>query len=366
MSRTLYFVVHYFLNNKICSLNEINMFILNFPYGYSELKDKPVAITLEDLKTPSDNLGQTAAQIWLLSRVFVFFGEEYAHLCPAVWRVLMTSLEITAICLSRKISINILGYLKGLIKEHLQLFRDIIGENITPKQHYLVHVPSQILKFGPLVRAWAMRFEAKHQQFKKIPKITKNFKNLPKTLPERHQNGVLADSLPLSGDKAVSANDHPLFRKELLVAKDSTYTKLLVGVERGEAKRYISRFSPNVEEFTSELPLYQAASVTIHGTCFKQDRNTILLAELKDSNPVFGSIEKIWLFGTYVSFGLKLYDTVDFAANLNAYRIKEELLPGGLLIIEAQHLLLPSVMHIYNHNGNQYICPREDLNALED
>lgn len=43
----------------------------------------------------------------------------------------MTSVEIIAICLSRKISINILGYLKGLIKEHLQLFKDVIGENIT-------------------------------------------------------------------------------------------------------------------------------------------------------------------------------------------------------------------------------------------
>lgn len=347
-------------------MNEINTFILNFPYGYSELKDKPVAITLEDLKTPSDNLGQTAAQIWLLSRVFAFFGEEYAHLCPNVWRVFMTSLEITAICLSRKISINILGYLKGLIKEHLQLFKDIIGENITPKQHYLIHVPSQILKFGPLVRAWAMRFEAKHQQFKKIPKITKNFKNLPKTLSERHQSGVRADAIPLSGCKTASANDHPLFRKELLVAKGSTYTKLLDGVERDEAKRYICRFYPNVEELTSEFPLYRAASVTIHGTCFKQDCNTILLAELKDSNPVFGSVEKIWLFGTYVFFGLKLYDTVDFTTNLNAYQIKEEELPSGLFIIEAQQLLLPLVMHIYNHNGNQYICPREDLNALED
>lgn len=68
----------------------------------------------------------------------------------------------------------------------------------------------------------------------------------------------------------------------------------------------------------------------------------------------------------YVFFGLKLYDTVDFTTNLNAYQIKEEELPSGLFIIEAQQLLLPSVMHIYNHNGNQYICPREDLNALED
>lgn len=131
LSRTLYFVVRYFLNNNICSLNEINTFILNFPYGHSELRDKQVAITLEDLKTPSDNLGQTAAQIWLLSRVFAFLGEVYAHLCPNVWRVFMTSVEIIAICLSRKISINILGYLKGLIKEHLQLFKDVIGENIT-------------------------------------------------------------------------------------------------------------------------------------------------------------------------------------------------------------------------------------------
>lgn len=208
----------------------------------------------------------------------------------------MTSLEIIAICLSRKISINILGYLKGTFTA----FQRRYWRKYHSKQHYLIHVPSQILKFGPLVKAWAMRFEDKHQQFKKIPKITKNFKNLPKTLSERHQSGVRADAIPLSGCKTASANDHPLFRKELLVAKGSTYTKLLDGVERDEAKRYICRFYPNVEELTSEFPLYRAASVTIHGTCFKQDCNTILLAELKDSNPVFGSVEKIWLFGTCI------------------------------------------------------------------
>ena len=111
----------------------------------------------------------------------------------------------------------------------------------------------------------------------------------------------------------------------MLVAKGSTYTKVLDGVERGEAEWYICRFYPNVEEFASAFPLYQATSVTIHGTCFKQDCNTILLAELKDSNPVFGSIEKIWLLGTNIFFGLKLYDFVDFATvlckkNANEFR----------------------------------------------
>ena len=61
--------------------------------------------------------------------------------------------------------------LKSLIMEHLQLFKDVFNKNITLKQHYLIHLPGQILKFGPLIRLWAMRFEGKHQQFKNIFKI---------------------------------------------------------------------------------------------------------------------------------------------------------------------------------------------------
>lgn len=55
--RILYFVVYYFLNNNICFLNEINIFILNFFYGYLELKDKLVVIIFEDLKIFLDNFG---------------------------------------------------------------------------------------------------------------------------------------------------------------------------------------------------------------------------------------------------------------------------------------------------------------------
>ena len=99
--------------------------------------------------------------------MFVSFAEPFSHNCPEVGNVVLSILEITAICLSKKISINIsiniLGYLKDLIEKHLQMFKNVFNVDITPKQHYLVHSPSQILKFGPLVRVWAMRFEAKHQ-----------------------------------------------------------------------------------------------------------------------------------------------------------------------------------------------------------
>ena len=122
--RTLFFVITYFVNNDIFSVQDLNGLISNFSYGYTEIKDK--LYTSEDLKDPHGNLGQTAAQIRLLSRVFVYFSEPFSYQCPDVWKTLLTVLEITAICLRKKISVNILGYLKLLIEEHLQVFKNVL------------------------------------------------------------------------------------------------------------------------------------------------------------------------------------------------------------------------------------------------
>lgn len=65
----------------------------------------------------------------------------------------------------------------------------------------------------------------------------------------------------------------------------------------------------------------------------------------------------------HVFLWLKLYETVEFASNLGAYKIKEAL-PHGLFAIEVDDLLMTSVMHIYKHQGCMYVCPREDPNAL--
>lgn len=141
----------------------------NFNYGYSEIKEKPVKIELDDLNNPFSNLGQTAVQIWLLGRIFTFFAAPFSGMFPDVWRVLQAIPEITAICCSKKISVNILGYLKSLVQEHLQLFKSCFDANITPKQHYLVHLCCQILTFEPPIRSWAMPLEAKHSSLSTYP-----------------------------------------------------------------------------------------------------------------------------------------------------------------------------------------------------
>lgn len=42
-------------------------------------------------------------------------------------------------------------------------------------------------RYGPLIWFWCMRFESKHNYFKDLAHRVKNFKNIPKTMAERHQ-----------------------------------------------------------------------------------------------------------------------------------------------------------------------------------
>ena len=43
-------------------------------------------------------------------------------------------------------------------------------------------------RYGPPVRYWCMRFEAKHAYFKSLALRIKNFKNIAKSLATRHQH----------------------------------------------------------------------------------------------------------------------------------------------------------------------------------
>ena len=60
------------------------------------------------------------------------------------------------IAFSEKISTESVMYLKTAINEHLSLFRNEYGARLIPKERYLVHLPRQVLKFGPLIRTWCM------------------------------------------------------------------------------------------------------------------------------------------------------------------------------------------------------------------
>lgn len=57
LQRIFYFVLNYFLENNFFFFEDLNVFIVNFNYGYFELKDKSVVIFREDLQDFVKNLG---------------------------------------------------------------------------------------------------------------------------------------------------------------------------------------------------------------------------------------------------------------------------------------------------------------------
>ena len=77
-------------------------------------------------------------------------------------------------------------YLKHLIVDHHTLFKKLYPQKkLLPKHHFLIHYPRCIQKIGPVLHGWCMRYEGKHNLFKKQ---LKSFKNITKTLAKKHQN----------------------------------------------------------------------------------------------------------------------------------------------------------------------------------
>ena len=66
--------------------------------------------------------------------------------------------------------------------QHLHQFKELFSEaNIIPRQHYMLHLRSQIIYLGTLIRCMCMWFEAKHSYFKQWASKL-NLKNVCKSL----------------------------------------------------------------------------------------------------------------------------------------------------------------------------------------
>ena len=80
----------------------------------------------------------------------LFIGDEIPD-DDCEWECFLLLLDILKICVSRVLSVDLIDYLKVLIELYLRAFRDCYPHlNIIPKQHYMVHLPTQILKYMSL------------------------------------------------------------------------------------------------------------------------------------------------------------------------------------------------------------------------
>lgn len=131
---------------------------------------------------------------------YLFILSDTVNTTSEHWNCFTSLLSIFCLCFSSKISYSMILYLKQLICAHLYYFKKNYNAANIPKQHYMVHIPSLTLKFGPLVRSWCMRFESKHKYFKELARNIKNFQNLPFSLVSRHEAKRYAESIQINNN----------------------------------------------------------------------------------------------------------------------------------------------------------------------
>lgn len=133
----------------VITLDELNHAIKHFPLGYTDVKRRPIVMKHGDLEMKSStNLGQTASTMWLLSQILPFILQNWVDHTSPQWNSFIMLLEIMGIAFCSEITQASVLSLRSTVKEYLTNFKSTYNVNIIPKQHYLVHLPSQMLAFA--------------------------------------------------------------------------------------------------------------------------------------------------------------------------------------------------------------------------
>jgi len=193
--------LHHLVQSGVMDLDSVNSAILGFPYSPVDVRDRPSPISLNTLMLSDGKLRQSSGQMLVLLPFVLGSLEDnaYVHLINEL-------IEIVQIVFAPVLTIATVSRLKSLIETHMKHWKELFPErNFTSKQHYLIHLPSQIKSLGPMVRHVCMRFESKHCLFKQWASKL-NFKNICKSLISQNQ---IYESC-----QNVDPSLHPIFSNE--------------------------------------------------------------------------------------------------------------------------------------------------------
>lgn len=130
---------------------------------------------------------QSASQMMALCRYLpILIGDKIPE-DDENWKSYLILLQICSVALTPVCTNDTVPYLAQLIEEKLRKLIELYpGSRLIPKFHYMIHYPSQIENFGPLIHSWTMRQESKLSFIKRCSKRS-NFKNVAQTAAKKHQ-----------------------------------------------------------------------------------------------------------------------------------------------------------------------------------
>lgn len=86
--------------------------------------------------------------MWCLSRMLPLLMGDMIPNGEEHWNHFLKPLEIEELVFAPSTSMQLVAYLRVLISEYLDEFKQLYERNLIPKQHYMVHYPKQILRYS--------------------------------------------------------------------------------------------------------------------------------------------------------------------------------------------------------------------------
>lgn len=298
---------HIIYNKKYLSLETLNALVSSFSYSFSWRRMKPMPIERTVLTDDSKTLKQDSSQVWCLMMHLPVMLGRFIPSSDERWLNFIRLQQIVILCLSHRTSQLTVAQLEHLISVHNYMFRQLYKDvSYIPKLHFLVHVPSQISRFGPARNMWAMRMEAKNGKFKR--KKWNNFKNIPYSLSMFHQHSMCYEQTTGSGDP------NPFFLRipdiicdgQMVSLRNYQYASSLVA-------RDASAFHDQ------NLMLTRPSRVSIRGITYLRDSVVYLRRESEFSYPSFAVVVDIVLSHTSKFLVLQPLDITLYDSHRNCY-----------------------------------------------
>lgn len=333
---TLKHIISSLISQGCFSLGQLNKLINEWNYDPCDARNKPEAIS-KDFLYGKTTIKGSASQVFALFRHLSLFVGDLVPAGSEVWQLYLLLREIVDIIMSHKIPVSYIAYLQRKIHLFCLEFRTLFpSSSFTCKMHYLIHYPSCIEKFGPLVDIWAMRFEAKHQYFKDILRKVHNWKRVSHTLAMRHQfcqcfYFISGDdkSMPVtSGCRSVLYEHLPCCVKEFISQHDLQCT---------------NSFSANC--------------VTVYGRSYRVGCSLVLNVP-DDSLPEFVHVCGLFYVDKVLLIMLELLETVRFDEHFHVFVVSTT---DKYKVITSFSEFATEPLYIHKHMGRRVISARHSL-----
>ncbi|CAF0996417.1 unnamed protein product [Brachionus calyciflorus] len=293
----------------------------NFPYGRIDRKNKvPIHLFVTNPISTGNSMTMSATHMWTLIRIFpLITGDKFKD--NKYFINFISLIEIFNIlnqnCFNEKLITN----LEKKIAIYLKQFKILYPhQNITPKQHFLIHYGRAIRTFGPPKTYSTMRFEAKHSYFKRVNQATHNHINLTYSLAMRHQ------------------------RLQLYHLSSINYFSTL---EYGQLQKINPDLLDFIKILISDDNIWTYNSIVINSIEYRID--DIIIKTLNQSIPCFSKIISIVKTQKYKAlFIVQDFKTIEFCQFKMGYILEN--IETICTIIEADLIANPFPLDLYSHN----------------